>query len=78
MDLVCGAAPTRLLMQAAAEGMAARVKQLPDLSPLAGRLTALSLADNNFERVRASGQLGAEGWPSNTGTGCVRAAAAAA
>lgn len=47
MDLVCGPTPERLLQQAAQHGVVARVKQLPDLSPLS-RLAALNLADNNL------------------------------
>lgn len=47
LDLVAGAAPPRLLAQAAAQGLVPRTSQLPDLSPL-GRLRALNLADNNL------------------------------
>jgi hypothetical protein len=50
MDLVWGAAPPRLLTQAQQHGIVARVKQLPDLSPLR-RLAALNLADNNLAEV---------------------------
>lgn len=50
MDLVCGATPERLLSQAAQHGVVARVKQLPDVSPLTG-LRALNLADNNLLQV---------------------------
>lgn len=50
MDLVWGATPPRLLSQAQQHGIVARVKQLPDLSPLQ-RLAALNLADNNLVEV---------------------------
>ncbi|KAI7842300.1 hypothetical protein COHA_003941 [Chlorella ohadii] len=50
MDLVWGATPPRLLTQAQQHGIVARVKQLPDLSPLR-RLAALNLADNNLMEV---------------------------
>lgn len=52
MDLVWGAAPPRLLAQAQALGIVARVKQLPDLSTLR-RLAALNLADNNLAELPA-------------------------
>jgi hypothetical protein len=47
LDLVCDAAPPRLLAQAAQHGVMARVRLAPDLSPLT-RLRALNLADNNL------------------------------
>lgn len=57
LDLVWGATPPRLLAQAVQHGIVARVKQLPDLSPLR-HLAALNLADNNL--VEVGGLVG--GW----------------